>query len=806
MPRFTEWPRPVLLVLAVLVAAASIAYGVVWMIYARGSSQSPQPIAERIALELVFFFPVLFLVVGISVLFLRLRDRNAWVLTLLFAGFITGGPITAFEEKIPDGLRAFALCYAFIFSGLFPATSYYFFAVFPAASPLDRRVPWLKNLLLALALGVSLSLGVWVLAAQSSRPLQDWFSGLVGHWNTPILVTLSVAGFALGLTSLVLNSLRNPVPEARRKSRVMVWGMVAGLTPFSLLLLASTAFAHRPYYELPYWVWTPCVIALFLVPLSFAYAVLKYRVMEIPILLKRTARFALVRGVFIFAVVVLSLWLPWRLAGLASYVIGADTQATLPLAILLGTAFGMIWVVGATHLERWLQPHIDRRFFRSVYDARQILEELAERARSVSSREQLAFLLRQRVQQALHPKSLAIYFQETDGNLQLQGDTVNLPASLDPNSPLLAELVRHGRPWEFPASDEPFPAWSHSPVNLPQLASLRALLEQEMGHAVDPSEITDVMQALAPAAPECLVPLVGRDARLVGLIVLGERLSEEPYSGEDQRLLASVAGQAAIALDNLRLAETMAQKLEAERRTANELSIAREVQSKLFPQKSPPLATLEYAGSCDQARTIGGDYYDFLNLGPGRVGLVLADISGKGIFAALLMANLQANLRGQYALALTDLRGLLRSVNSLFFESVTLGLYATMFFGDYSDQTRTLRYVNCGHNAPLLLRADGRSERLEATATVVGLIEEWDCTVAHVTLAPGDVLVIYSDGATEAADDHGDFFGEARLLETLRACRHLPAAEAMRAINRAVHRFSGKDQEDDLTLLVARAR
>ena len=164
-----------------------------------------------------------------------------------------------------------------------------------------------------------------------------------------------------------------------------------------------------------------------------------------------------------------------------------------------------------------------------------------------------------------------------------------------------------------------------------------------------------------------------------------------------------------MALENIALAEKMAERLEAERHAAQEMDIARQVQSKLLPQKMPPLATLEYAGDCLQARAVGGDYYDFLDLGPGRVGFVLADIAGKGISAALLMANLQANLRSQYATALDNLPQLLQSVNRLFYESTEPNNYATLFFATYDDATRRLTYVNCGHNPPVLLRRDGVS-------------------------------------------------------------------------------------------------
>ena len=160
------------------------------------------------------------------------------------------------------------------------------------------------------------------------------------------------------------------------------------------------------------------------------------------------------------------------------------------------------------------------------------------------------------------------------------------------------------------------------------------------------------------------------------------------------------------------------EKLEYERRVAQELEIAKQVQARLFPQTVLSLKTLEYAGICIQAHEVGGDYYDFLDLGRERLGLVIGDISGKGIAAALLMANLQANLRGQCAIALDQPERLLQSANQLFYDNTADSAYATLFFAEYEDKARRLRYANCGHLSALLLRRDQTIERLNSTGTV----------------------------------------------------------------------------------------
>jgi len=269
-------------------------------------------------------------------------------------------------------------------------------------------------------------------------------------------------------------------------------------------------------------------------------------------------------------------------------------------------------------------------------------------------------------------------------------------------------------------------------------------------------------------------------------------------------LLDSVASQAGITLENIDFGEKMAERIEAERKAATEIDIARRVQARLFPQYLPPLATLEYVGGCVQARQVGGDYYDFLDIAPGLLGIVLADISGKGISGALLMANLQANLRSQYAVAREDIPRLLQSVNRLFYENTTDESYATMFFGVYSDSCRCLRFANCGHVAPLILRADGSMQRLSSTNTVLGLFLKWESNVEEVKLYPGDILVVCTDGVTEAPDRQGEEFGEVRLGELIQGNKDLPVKELMTAIQRGVEEFTAATQADDITLIVAR--
>lgn len=252
-------------------------------------------------------------------------------------------------------------------------------------------------------------------------------------------------------------------------------------------------------------------------------------------------------------------------------------------------------------------------------------------------------------------------------------------------------------------------------------------------------------------------------------------------------------------------AREAAQRLAVTRTARTELEIAHHVQQRLLPQKSKPMRTLAYGGRCLPAREVGGDYYDYLDLGSGRLGVVLADVSGKGVAGALLMANLEASFRSRSALGFRDVPTLLAAVHKVFHESTPTEFYATLFFADYNDDTRELRYVNCGHPAPVLVRAEGSVERLEASATPLGIFGDWNCQESGLTLAPGDTLVLFSDGVIEAGVEDGEEFGDARLLKLLAARRGDGVEDLLDGIVSSVLQFSVDHQDDDITVVALRA-
>jgi sigma-B regulation protein RsbU (phosphoserine phosphatase) len=270
------------------------------------------------------------------------------------------------------------------------------------------------------------------------------------------------------------------------------------------------------------------------------------------------------------------------------------------------------------------------------------------------------------------------------------------------------------------------------------------------------------------------------------------------------------AAQTALAQEVARLTTAIGREMAQRERLNRELEIAREVQERLFPQQLPTVHGLDYCGQCRPALEVGGDYYDFLGLADGRLGIAIGDVSGKGIAAALMMASLQASLRGEATRAPENLAALVSNVNHLVFEASSANRYATFFYAQYDAETRRLTYVNAGHNPPMLFHRDGanwRITRLEIGGTVVGMFKTYPYKQSAVTIAPGDVLVAFTDGISEAMNAADEEWGEERLIETVERLDGLTPSEIIARILEAADSFvAGAQQHDDMTLVVLCAK
>jgi len=337
-------------------------------------------------------------------------------------------------------------------------------------------------------------------------------------------------------------------------------------------------------------------------------------------------------------------------------------------------------------------------------------------------------------------------------------------------------------------------------VELDSPMRLRELARQlTSGHR--PDQLRDELVRAGLARASVAAALTVRGNRL-GWLILGDKLSEEAYSIEDREFVRTAAQQAAVALDYTRLIGRVAEQ-EALKR---ELDIARDVQAGLLPQKRPVIFGLDYDGSCRMAREVGGDYFDFLDLGAGRLGLALGDISGKGVSAALLMASVQAFLRSRARQLAGEPAALVAQINESLVESTDSSKFATFFYAVYDPAARTLTYVNAGHNPPFLLRSGTTLvSRLRPTGMALGFDQGAVYGTGSETLNSGDVLLAFTDGLTEALNEAGEEFGEARTAGLLVGNRNLGASELQRLLSAKLEAFCGRaPQYDDVTIVVAR--
>jgi len=271
---------------------------------------------------------------------------------------------------------------------------------------------------------------------------------------------------------------------------------------------------------------------------------------------------------------------------------------------------------------------------------------------------------------------------------------------------------------------------------------------------------------------------------------------------------AVIAVVVGIALDTY---DTMKRQLEAQYRSLQEkealereMRIAREVQQRLLPSEVPIVAGLQLAGVCMPAIGVGGDYFDFVPLPGERVGLVIADVYGKGVPAALLMAGIQAAVRSLSPLV-SDPGGLNAQLNDNLYRASDAARYATMFFGFYDTRERTLRYANAGHHPPVLVR-EHEVGRLTERGLPIGLFPGATYTEGVAKLLPGDLLALFTDGVSEAPDPSGEEFGEERLIRLLRRHRKLDLDEIVGNVVGELREWSGgTPAHDDVTIVLARA-
>jgi len=716
--------------------------------------------------------PLICLGLGYWVVAARPLDKNAWLLLVL----LTFPSVLFVNSGLATGVSLFLRSLWYQIIQLLASPALLLFGIyFPERSRIDARAPWIK----------------WLILGPTAVCLLILFPGYFADYYTggdgPLLTVLSNdAGKVINFLNLLcvilylvftLDKLRSASTEdGRRRLRVLTAGTGVGvgalLTVFVLLPHFGIDVRGRQHY----WVQYLGGVLFMIAPLTLAYVVLVQRAMDVRVILRMGTRYLLAKA-FLFALQVVLITIAiWRLLLPAfrkkqpepSDMLGA--LAVLALVLIL--RFGV---------RKKLQLWLDRKFFREAYDTEVVLNELSDEVRRFTETAPLLETVARRVAETLHISQVAMLLRRGENFQVQQAIGVALDGTL--TLPAQASAARY-----LAATNEPARLYREDPDAWYLMAGTTE------------RHVLDLVNA------ELLLPLPGRN-RLMGMMALGPKRSEAAYTPADLHLLHTVATQTGLAIEVAELAHSLAAEAAQRERVNREIEIAREVQERLFPQQMPSLPGATLAGHCRPAQGVGGDYYDVFDLGEGRTGLAIGDVSGKGISAALLMASLRASLRGVTLDNPRDFANLMDKVNRLVFEASASNRYATFFFAAFDPATRKLDCVNAGHNPPILLRTgpNGQTEtlRLEADGPVVGLLPIAPYTEQSMTLIPGDLLLLYTDGISEAMTHDDEEWGEDRLIAAAEKVRDKPAGEILRSIFNDADRFTaGAPQHDDMTMLV----
>jgi sigma-B regulation protein RsbU (phosphoserine phosphatase) len=726
------------------------------------------PLGRNVIAALTVFFgmPLICLLLGSWVLFARPGDRNAWLLYFLLAfpsvlyyqpgnspSYILGLQVVWFQM-----LQFFGILCLLLFG-----------VYFPERSRIDLRFPWLKYLIIVPMLGIFVILAPLVTREMVFNGNPAWLTrvALYAKYADNALNLLCV----LGCLALMVDKLRAATSaDTRRRMRVLLAGMSVGL---GTVLLDFVLLPHLGVNLSAHGMWLIYAgTALFtFAPASMVYVVLVERAMDVRVLVRAGTRYLLARTgiwalqtVFILAAAyVLLVRRAHESRDGSAYWIGPAIFVALVLALRF---------VARKRVREWL----DRKFFREAYNAEQVMTELSEEVLRFTEPQPLLETVVRRIADTLHVENIALLLRSGE-SFQLQ-QAIGLP--LDGTLTLTAHSSAVRR---LALSNEP------------------ARLSERRPDAWYLMADSTERQALDGLHAEVLLPVPGRQ-RLMGVMALGPKKSEAAYSRSDLRLLQTVASQTGLALEVNQLVQSLAHEAAQRERTQREIEIAREVQERLFPQDVPSLPNASLAGYCRPAQGVGGDYYDMLLLRDERVGIAIGDVSGKGISAALLMASLRASLRGLTVASHTDFACLMEQMNGLVYEASAQNRYATFFFGAFDPKTRELECVNAGHNPPLIVRGE-QVIRIEASGPVVGLLPRAQYTEQRIELKPGDLLLLYTDGISEAMTAREEEWGEERMISAARVAADGPAAQILESIMQAADRFTaGAPQHDDMTLLV----
>lgn len=724
-----------------------------------------------VTIGLNVILPLSCLLVGFFVAFMRPRDPLAWMTLATLASF---GQLVGLPDAwaIWSPWREIRMVYNTVLSDTWPVWLALFGLYFPAPFGFLKGRRWLAWLI-ALPFIALLTVDLFGnLEAGNHIDRLQWLASFFQNGRGAINVVFTVYVFAF-FGALTAKSCIWATPDATRRLRFMIAGCSLALIPLLILVVTQLSGIGR----LPGWAVSICLLMLLFFPATMAYVIVVQRAMDVRMVIRSGVRYAMAST----GLQILRIGVAAALVGAVAYLIEHSAR-TWETALIIGVGIFLMSVLG--RVGKSVTEWIDRRFFREAYNAEVILTELSNSVAGFHDTTRMLDTVAQRISQSLHVPQVAVLLEQ-DGRYcpaYALGFNSTVPSVEFHRDGSTAKLLKQSQAPSRVYFDDP-QSWVHG----------------------TPAREQGQLQELHT---QLLLP-VSRNNHMLGMISLGPKRSELPYSGTDMRLLSAVASQTGLALENARLTENIRKEVAQRERINRELEIAREVQERLFPQRLPQVQGLEVAGYCRPALGVGGDYYDFLRLSDGCLGMAIGDVAGKGIAAALMMASLQASLRGQTIKPCSSLSEMIQHINRLVYDASSENRYATFFYAQYDPQTRLLHYVNAGHNPPIVYRDNGerRIIRLDTGGTVIGLLPEFTYQEDRIQLQSGDILVAYTDGISEAMNRSEEEWDEQRLLAAISECCRLSAPEIIKCILDRVDKFTaGAPQHDDMTLAVMRVQ
>ncbi|HEX5084785.1 MAG TPA: SpoIIE family protein phosphatase, partial [Blastocatellia bacterium] len=745
---------------------------------------------------------LLFLLTGLTVFLLKPADRQAWLLALMLGAF-TG----LFNNGLPPLPVAVLPMMAMArISGLFFLPVFcHFFLIFPDRSPLLRRFPNLERRLYwpfyLILPWFSFSRLVTILSGQErwARFFQDsWL--LQQQWIGLLSMLIVLAYLAVGLLALFAGY-RVAGVIARRKLHVVVVGSGAGVFNLLLVVLWETFF-QTSYPDAYDWIRSGMGFTLQLIPLSFAYAIIRHQVIPVSLIIRRSVRYVLVsRGAILLDMIAVGL----AVTAVLTYVFSRTKPPGIVIGLISATVGIVTWKIAGGLHDKYLRPLIDRRFFRQSYDAHQIIAELTGSLRTVTDLPQLLELVATRIQTALQPMNVTIFLRDQmTGNYNAaysrdynQTDSDSNNCRLNNAAIFIQQASDNGRPVDFD--------------------SIVELASDNGSSLIGP--IFDELKILQKIQSTLLMPLFSKDGML-GIISLGPRLGDLPFSGEDKQLLMSVSGPAAFAIENARLVEQMVaearrlQEIEVDhRRKTEELAFARQLQLSMLPASNVSLDNVEIIGRMRAATEVGGDYYDFIEMTGGRICVAVGDATGHGMAAGLVVGMVKMGLINglQRMNGHAGVKPLIEDLNSALKRSLSQRGMGMCLGAAILDITALkIEIISNGMPAPYHYRAMSRSLTLIKTqAPPLGFLRKINVRPVEMRLEPGDALIWLSDGFEERMNHANQIWGSEQVERTLeRVCVEEKSAEdiARRMIDACDGAAEGRSNEDDMTIVVAKIR